>query len=73
MGLFAPKGTPKAIIDQIGEASHKAMSDAAVQKTLLDSGFRLDTDSNAEKLAKFIDYDMSRWGPLVKEIGVKVD
>jgi tripartite-type tricarboxylate transporter receptor subunit TctC len=73
VGLFAPRGTPKAIIDQIGQASRAAVADDAFQKTLLDSGFRPDVDSTPAKLGEYIDYDIAHWGPLIKELGLKID
>ena len=73
IGLFAPNGTPKAIIDQIGQASRTVLADPTFQKILLNSGFAPDIDSSAEKLARFIDEDIARWGALVKEIGLKID
>lgn len=36
--LYAPKNTPKAVIDKIAAASQKAMSDAALVKRLSDIG-----------------------------------
>jgi tripartite-type tricarboxylate transporter receptor subunit TctC len=73
MGVFAPRGTPKAIIDQIGQATHAATAEPAFQKTLQEAGFRSDTDSTPEKLQGFIEYDMARWGPIVKQLGLKID
>ena len=73
LGVFAPRGTPKAIIDQIGEASRTAAADPAFQKVLNESGFRSDTDSTPEKMREFIRYDIGRWSPLVKELGLKID
>src|SRR5262245_66694480 len=35
LGLFAPAATPKAIVDQITDATHKAMADAEFQKVLV--------------------------------------
>src|SRR5215213_486110 len=73
VGLFAPRGTPSAIIDQIGHASRTALADENFKKMLLDSGFRPDADSTPAKLAEYIAYDIRRWGPLIKEIGLKID
>lgn len=73
LGVFAPRGTPKAIIDQISEASRKATADPAFQKVLNESGIRADTESTPEKMREFIRYDVGRWGPLIKELGLKID
>ena len=73
IGLFAPAGTPKAIIAQIGQATHTALAEPAYQQMLIESGFEPDVDSNAEKLRRAIEEDIARWTPVVKAIGVKLD
>ena len=37
-GIFAPKGTPKPIVDRLAAALSKALDDPAVQKRLGDLG-----------------------------------
>ncbi len=73
IGLFAPRGTPKAIVEQISQASRTAMADQAFQKKLIDAGYRPDPESTPEKLLEYIQYDLERWGPLIKDIGLKLD
>ena len=36
--LFAPKGTPKAVVDKLTDALSKALDDEGVRKRLLDLG-----------------------------------
>ena len=73
IGLFAPAGTPPAIIEQIAKASAGALAEQAYQQFLIASGFVPDVDSNAEKLRRLIDEDIARWAPLAKAIGLKLD
>lgn len=73
IGLFAPKGTPKAIIDEISQASRIALSDPAYQKMMQDAGFGPDVDSTPEKLQQYINSDLDRWRPLIKDLGIKLD
>jgi tripartite-type tricarboxylate transporter receptor subunit TctC len=49
--LYAPKSTPKAVIDKLTAAAHKAMSDPAVVKRLADIGTE-SVGSNAAELDK---------------------
>src|SRR5499427_8566664 len=58
IGLFAPAGTPKAIIELIAKASAKALAEKAYQEMLIESGFEPDTDSNPEKFRRLIDNDI---------------
>ena len=49
MGVFAPGGTPRPIIDQIAEATHDAMADKEFQGKLIDAGFEPVTNSGPEQ------------------------
>jgi tripartite-type tricarboxylate transporter receptor subunit TctC len=73
IGLFAPAGTRKPIIELIAKASAKALAEKAYQEMLIESGFEPDVDSNAEKFRRLIDDDIAHWTPLVKEIGLRLD
>ena len=73
IGLFAPRGTPKAIVEQISQASRVAMANPVFQRKLLDAGYRPDADSTPEKVQQYIRSDLERWGPLIKDIGLKLD
>jgi tripartite-type tricarboxylate transporter receptor subunit TctC len=73
LGLFAPAGTPKAIIDRIAEATRKAMADPEFQRVLVAAGLDAIPDSSAEKAKAFIEAEVVRWGPVVKAAGFKVE
>ena len=69
IGLFAPTGTPQAIIEQIAQATRTTLADGAFQQMLVESGFQPSADSTPAKFRRFIDEDLARWGPLVKSMG----
>ena len=73
IGLFAPTGTPKPIIEQIAKASRAALADKAYQQMMIEAGFEPDIESTPEIFRRVIDDDIAKWGPLVKSIGVKLD
>ncbi len=73
LGLFAPAGTPKAIIDRIADATRKAMADPEFQKVLVAAGLDAIPDSSSEKAKAFIDAEVVRWGPVVKAAGFKME
>jgi tripartite-type tricarboxylate transporter receptor subunit TctC len=73
IGLFAPAGTSKAIIMQIGQATHTALAEPAYQQMLIESGFEPDIDSNPERFRRIINEDIARWAPVIKAIGLKID
>jgi tripartite-type tricarboxylate transporter receptor subunit TctC len=73
IGLFAPARTPRAIIDQVAQATRAAMGDDLFLRSLGASGFEPYPDSSPEKTRAFVDDEISRWGPIIKSIGLKVD
>jgi tripartite-type tricarboxylate transporter receptor subunit TctC len=73
IGLFAPAGTPKGIIERISVASRTAIADRSYQQMLIESGFVPDLDSTPEKFRRLIDEDIARWTPVVRAIGLKLD
>jgi tripartite-type tricarboxylate transporter receptor subunit TctC len=72
-GVFVPAGTPKAIIDQIYQAAHKAMGDQGLIKALTDSGLEPTPESGPEQTQRFIHEEVARWTPIVKAAGLKLD
>ena len=72
-GLFVPAGTPPAIIDQIYQASHKAMGDAGFIKALTDSGLEPTPESGPEQAHRFFQEEVTRWTPIIKAAGLKLE
>jgi tripartite-type tricarboxylate transporter receptor subunit TctC len=72
-GLFVPAGTPQPIIDQIYQASHKAMGDAGLIKALTDSGLEPTPDSGPDQAHRFFQEEVTRWTPIIKAAGLKLE
>jgi tripartite-type tricarboxylate transporter receptor subunit TctC len=73
IGVFAPRGTPKSIIEQMSEATHIAMTDPDLQKLFVTSGLEAALDSNPEHARRVLEEDIARWTPIIKSIGLKLD
>ena len=73
IGLFAPKGTPKAIVAQIAQATRLAMADKELQRMFNTSGFTPDFDSTPEKAVRLIEQELAYWTPVIRAIGLKLD
>ena len=71
--IFAPANTPRGIIDQLHQATQKAMADPQFQKELREVGAEPVTDSDPEKAARYIQGEVTRWPPIVKAIGLKLE
>jgi tripartite-type tricarboxylate transporter receptor subunit TctC len=72
-GLFAPAGVPKTIVDQIAEATRRIMADAEFQRILVTSGFEPILDSGPDATRQFIAAEMTRWTPIIKATGFKME
>jgi tripartite-type tricarboxylate transporter receptor subunit TctC len=70
VGIFAPTGTPKPVIDQLTAATHGVIADKELQKRLIAAGFEPVTDSNPDKAAKYIKAEVARWTPVLKASGM---
>jgi tripartite-type tricarboxylate transporter receptor subunit TctC len=73
IGLFAPRGTPKAIVEQISDATRKAMADRDLQRMFVTSAFEPDLDSSPDKARRLLDTEIAKWTPVIKAIGLKLD
>ncbi len=73
LGLLAPAGTPKPIIEQIAQATRTALAERAYQQALIESGFEPTIDSTPEKFRRSLADDVALWAPVVKKLGLKID
>lgn len=71
-GLFAPKGTPKAIVDKMAEATRKALEGNEVRDQLLISAMYPDFEGPSE-FAKTVKHDTAALKDLIQKEGIKAD
>jgi tripartite-type tricarboxylate transporter receptor subunit TctC len=71
-GLWAPKGTPKEIIDVWNAAARKALTDPELKEKLLANGAQPAPTTPAE-LGDFVKSEIPRWGKAVEQSGAKID
>lgn len=74
-GLYAPKGTPKAIIDTLAKALQAALADPALRKRFDELGTEPASKENAtpEALRKHLKSEIDKWAPIIKKAGVYAD
>jgi tripartite-type tricarboxylate transporter receptor subunit TctC len=73
IGLFAPAKTPKEIIDQLAQSTRGAMADAQFRQAFVSAGFDPYPDSTPEKAREFVEAEITRWTPIIKSLGLKLD
>jgi len=70
--IFAPKGTPPAVIARLSRAAMAAARDAETATRLNAVGAEV-IGSTPEVLARFRDQQMSYWAPIVRRAGVRIE
>ena len=70
--VFAPAGTPKAIVDRLHAEIMKAVATPDVQARLKSFGMQPST-MTPEELAEFQKAEVAKWAKVVKAAGIKVD
>ena len=68
--LFAPAGTPAAIINRLNSETAKVLKDPDIQKRFGDQGLEPTIMSPAE-LKRFAENDVNRWARLIKAAKIK--
>jgi tripartite-type tricarboxylate transporter receptor subunit TctC len=71
--LFAPKGTPKPILDKLSEALDQALDDENTHKRLLNLGSEIPDKARRgqQPLAALVKDEIARWTPIIKAAAVK--
>ncbi|MGE0749572.1 MAG: tripartite tricarboxylate transporter substrate binding protein BugD [Variibacter sp.] len=71
--FFAPKGTPKPVLDKLSAALDKALSDETVRKRLLDLGSDIPEGKarGQEALAAHVKAEIDKWTPIIKAAGIE--
>jgi tripartite-type tricarboxylate transporter receptor subunit TctC len=74
-GVFAPKGTPKIVVDKLNGAVVEALADPAVRQKFTDLGqeiFARERQTPAA-LAELQKAEIEKWWPIIKAANVKAD
>jgi tripartite-type tricarboxylate transporter receptor subunit TctC len=73
VSLFAPKGTPRDVINKLNAAAVAALTDAAVQSRVVDLGYQTfpREQQTPEALGALVKSDTEKWWPLIKQFGIK--
>ena len=72
-GIFAPRGTPKEIVDKLRNELNAVLAMSEVNKRLTTAGAGEPYITTPEEFAALIKADYERYGNIIKGIGLKVD
>jgi len=73
--LYAPKGTPKPVIDKLTTALQVGLKDSMVKQRFGDLGTEPVSEERAtpDALRKHLKAEIDKWGPILKKAGVYAD
>jgi tripartite-type tricarboxylate transporter receptor subunit TctC len=71
-GLFAPAGTPKAIVDRLSSELATALKDEAVRARLAQSGEETRFSAPAT-FAPYVESEVAKWGKVIRESKISID
>jgi tripartite-type tricarboxylate transporter receptor subunit TctC len=74
-GLYAPKNTPKPVLDKVNAALKLALKDADFVKRQEALGADIVDDArvNPAEHKKFVESELAKWGPVIKAAGQYAD
>jgi putative tricarboxylic transport membrane protein len=72
-GIFAPKGTPAAIIKRLNDALDTSLDDAGVKQRIVDLGGTIPPKAERDpaKFEVYVKSEIERWWPILKAAGSK--
>ena len=74
-GLWAPKGTPQAVIAKLNSAVVDALADPTVRQRLADLGQAIPPRAQQapEALGTFQKAEIDKWWPIIKAAGIRIE
>ena len=74
-GIYAPKGTPKPIIDKMNQAVRAALKDPAVVQKMTELGAEIvgEDKLTPESLQAWLKSEIEKWGPIIRSTGTFAD
>lgn len=67
--LFAPAGTPQPVVDRLAAAVQKALADPALRQRIESVGGTVHS-STPQELAAFVATERTKWGDLIRQLGL---
>ena len=70
--MFAPKGTPKEIVDKLNASARAALKDETTRKRLLELGAELPDEAGQSPaaLGELVRSEIEKWVPVIRNAGV---
>ena len=71
-GLFAPRGTPTAVLDRMHGVIQEALAQPEVKQIWAEQGARVELESR-EEFTRFVGLEIERWGRIARDAKVQME
>jgi tripartite-type tricarboxylate transporter receptor subunit TctC len=71
-GLFAPRGTPQAVVDKLAAASSAVLGGMEVRAAFVAQGLE-PVGSGPEEFGRKVAHEAEFWGKIIRDAGIKVE
>lgn len=72
-GLFAPAGTPRAVIERWAALTQKLLSQRDFAERIEALGGQVAKPNTPAEFAAFVERDMGRWGKIIKAANIRIE
>jgi tripartite-type tricarboxylate transporter receptor subunit TctC len=73
IGVFAPAGVPRPIVEQIAQANATLLNDPDYRELLVSSTFEPHSGLSPDAYRRYVESEIERWAPIVKALDLKID
>ena len=73
IGVFAPAGVPKEVVDTVSAANLKLIADKSYQELLISGTFVPEPPLSPAEYKRYVESELTRWRPIVTSMGIKID
>ena len=72
-GLFAPRGTPREIVEWLNSEVQKILSDQGFRNAFLNPNYYEPLPGSADQFADFVQSDSTKWGMVMRSAKLSID
>jgi tripartite-type tricarboxylate transporter receptor subunit TctC len=70
-GLYAPRGTPREIVDKLNTEVRRILDDPQIREKVLEPSFIFSIASSPDEFAERMKRDSEKWGKVIREGNIK--
>jgi tripartite-type tricarboxylate transporter receptor subunit TctC len=71
--VLMPKAVPGGVVQRLNAVINRVLAEPSVQKRLEDLTMQVRSDSTPESTTQWLQAEMAKWEPVIREAGIKPD